>query len=258
MDKNLHLYLNEFCFLFRNPRSSPPKTRALFSSFSASRHHHLPSPFSFVFTFAHPHSPSPFSFVFSPSLTTHHAAPHLLHLRSPLTIAAPHLRRSPLTETLKFFSLSKKNPSRCSLFQAVSPPSNLVQPPSLLLLLQRRCNLSLSLRCVASVPLPLFVPVPSLCSTAPSPSSWFEFCPASEPCNCCSCSCLPSINQNGEGGGGAILDQSAINGGGGAVSVALVFNQNVAKIDSNEYIWWKANARETKEELIDREPKFLN
>ncbi|RYR20032.1 hypothetical protein Ahy_B03g065116 [Arachis hypogaea] len=31
-----------------------------------------------------------------------------------------------------------------------------------------------------------------------------------------------------------------------------------AKIDSNEYIWWKANARETKEELIDREPKFLD
>ncbi|XP_020973196.1 uncharacterized protein LOC110269590 [Arachis ipaensis] len=29
-------------------------------------------------------------------------------------------------------------------------------------------------------------------------------------------------------------------------------------IDSNEYIWWKANARETKEELIDREPKFLD
>ncbi|XLU54456.1 hypothetical protein S245_049104, partial [Arachis hypogaea] len=126
-----------------------------------SRHHHSPSPFSFVFTFAHPHSPLPFSFVFSPSLTTHRVAPHLLHLRSPLTIAAPHLRRSPLTETLKFFSLSKKNPSRYSLFQAVSPPSNLVQPPSPLLLLQRRRNLSFSLRCVASVPLPLFVPVPS-------------------------------------------------------------------------------------------------
>ncbi|XLU80414.1 hypothetical protein S245_003834, partial [Arachis hypogaea] len=125
-----------------------------------SRHHHSPSPFSFVFTFAHPHSPSLFSFVFSPSLTTHRAAPHL-HLRSPLTIAAPHLRRSPLTETLKFFSLSKKNPSRCSLFQAVSPPLNLVQPPSPLLLLQRHRNLSLLLRCVASVPLPLFVPVPS-------------------------------------------------------------------------------------------------
>ncbi|RYR15067.1 hypothetical protein Ahy_B04g071806 [Arachis hypogaea] len=33
---------------------------------------------------------------------------------------------------------------------------------------------------------------------------------------------------------------------------------NWIKIDSNEYIWWKANARETKEELIDREPKFLD
>ncbi|QHO07722.1 uncharacterized protein DS421_14g466210 [Arachis hypogaea] len=78
------------------------------------------------------------------------------------------------------------------------------------------------------------------------------------PCNCYICNCLPSINQNGGGGGGAISDQSAINGGGGAVLVALVFNQNAVKIDSNEYIWWKANARETKEELIDRELKFLD
>ncbi|XLT44560.1 hypothetical protein HN873_037164 [Arachis hypogaea] len=88
------------------------------------------------------------------------------------------------------------------------------------------------------------------------------------PCNCCRCNCLPSINQNG---------------GGGSVSVSLVFNQNACcqdrddfgiccilpkfctcscpsypSLDSNEYIWWKANARETKEELIDRERKFLD
>ncbi|RYR62574.1 hypothetical protein Ahy_A04g020270 [Arachis hypogaea] len=30
------------------------------------------------------------------------------------------------------------------------------------------------------------------------------------------------------------------------------------QINSNEYIWWKANARETKEELINRGPKFLD
>ncbi|RYR09343.1 hypothetical protein Ahy_B05g077617 isoform A [Arachis hypogaea] len=29
-------------------------------------------------------------------------------------------------------------------------------------------------------------------------------------------------------------------------------------INSNEYIWWKTNARETKEELINRRPKFLD
>ncbi|XP_072079052.1 uncharacterized protein [Arachis hypogaea] len=99
-----------------------------------------------LLTFAH-HSPRRSSSS-SPSLTTHHR-------RSSSSSLTTH------RDIEEVLSLSKKNPSRCSLFQAVSPPSNLVQPPSPLLLLQRRRNFSLSLRCVASVPLLLFVPVPS-------------------------------------------------------------------------------------------------
>ncbi|QHN92879.1 uncharacterized protein DS421_17g587780 [Arachis hypogaea] len=41
--------------------------------------------------------------------------------------------------------------------------------------------------------------------------------PVVGPCNCYSCNCLPSINQNG---------------GGGAVSVALVLNQNAGKVET--------------------------
>ncbi|RYR38409.1 hypothetical protein Ahy_A09g043453 [Arachis hypogaea] len=47
------------------------------------------------------------------------------------------------------------------------------------------------------------------------------------------------------------------------ISETGAFSQNPALVlapvvPSNEYIWWKANARETKEELINRGPKFLN